>query len=94
MKRWFPPLLGAMLVLSPLGCKQYRENWCQDHGFVHANQVPQAAPPPAQVYAPPVYAQPQYAAPVGYAQPAYGPQQYCAPPGGNVCPPGTVPVYK
>lgn len=88
MMRWFPPLLGAMLVISPLGCRQYRENWCQEHGFVHANQVPQAAPPP-QVYAQPqVYAAP--VAPINYA-PGYGAQQYCAP-APTACPPGTVPA--
>lgn len=91
MSRWFPRILGVVLFLCPLGCRQYRENWCMDHGYVPANQAHTQAQPPV-IQQPVVYSQPAYQQPV-YAQPGYGGGQICYPPAqANICPPGTVPV--
>jgi hypothetical protein len=85
MVRWFPRFAGIVLFLFPMGCQHYRENWCMEHGFVHANQQPQQAPQP-QVYAPVAYPPQGYAAPVSYGAPNYAAAPYCAP-APNYCPP-------
>ena len=76
MVRWFPRCAGILFFLLPIGCMQFRENWCMEHGFVPANQAQQQTPPP-QVYAPQSYANPNYAA-APYCPPA---PNYCPPPG-------------